>query len=310
MLTQLYAKHPDDVHIVFRHFPLPNHQLSMQAAQAAEAAGKQNKFFEYDEMLFSKQSEWVAFTADQFATYLDDQAKSLGLDVAKFQQDKASKEIADKLTAAQKNAEDAQIQGTPYVMINNVVYSGPKDLTSFESLLGLFQLEKHEYTYCPPMSIDVKKQYVATIKTDKGDIQIQLLADKAPMAVNSFVFLARNGWFDNTTFHRVIQGFVAQGGDPSGSGYGGPGYTFGDEISDLTFDKAGWVGMANAGPGSNGSQFFITLGPAHNLDGKFTIFGQLISGAEAVNKLELRDTQQDPSAPPGSKIISVTIQEK
>jgi cyclophilin family peptidyl-prolyl cis-trans isomerase len=160
------------------------------------------------------------------------------------------------------------------------------------------------------MVIDPQKQYTATLKTEKGDIVIQLFPDKAAMAVNSFVFLARQGWFNNVTFHRVIPNFVAQAGDPSGSGFGGPGYSFDNEIFDLKFDKEGLVGMANSGPGTNGSQFFITFAPAPNLDGKYTIFGQVIEGMDVAKKLTPRDTAQTPNLPPGDKILSVEIKEK
>ena len=114
----------------------------------------------------------------------------------------------------------------------------------------------------PPMTIDVKKQYFATVIMAKGgQFVIQLYPDKAPVTVNSFVFLANKGYFNGTTFHRVLDGFMAQGGDPTGTGMGGPGYQFANETNDLLFDKAGVVAMANAGPNTNGSQFFITFGP-------------------------------------------------
>ena len=109
------------------------------------------------------------------------------------------------------------------------------------------------------MVIDPAKQYIATLKTEKGDIVIQLFADKAPLAVNSFVFLAREGWFNGVTFHRVLPGFVAQAGDPSATGMGGPGYFFRNETNDLLYDKPGMVGMANSGADSNGSQFLGAL---------------------------------------------------
>jgi cyclophilin family peptidyl-prolyl cis-trans isomerase len=160
------------------------------------------------------------------------------------------------------------------------------------------------------MLIDTKKEYIATLKTEQGDIVIQLFPDKAPMAVNSFVFLARKGWLNNTPFHRVIPGFVAQSGDPSGSGYGGPGYYFANEISDLKFDKAGVVAMANAGPDSNGSQFFITYDQTAQLDGQFTIFGQVIEGMDIAEKLTARDPAQLGDLPEGTKILSIEIQEK
>ncbi len=310
MLAQLVEKHPNDVRVVFRYFPLPAHPLALQAAYAAEAAGVQGKFWELHDKIFAGQSTWVTMNADQFQKWLDDQAQSLGLDKAKFDQDMKSKAVTDKIQADQKHGLDAQIPGTPLVLVNGQFYQGPRDLQSFESLLGLYQLTSRQFTYCPPMEISTTKQYTATLKTDKGDIIIQLFPDKAPMAVNSFVFLARKGWFNNVTFHRVIPNFVAQTGDPSGSGFGGPGYSFGDEISDLKFDKEGMVGMANAGPGSNGSQFFIILQPQPSLDGKYTVFGQVIQGMDVVKKLTPRDPSQSADLPPGDKILSVEIAEK
>jgi cyclophilin family peptidyl-prolyl cis-trans isomerase len=167
-----------------------------------------------------------------------------------------------------------------------------------------------QYSAAPPMTIDKSKQYFATVKMAKGnEFVIQLYPDKAPITVNSFVFLARQGFFNGVTFHRVLQGFMAQGGDPTGTGTGGPGYEFVNENSDLKFDKAGMVAMANAGPDTNGSQFFITFGPTSNLDGGFTIFGQVISGMDVVNNITLRNPEQNPTSP-GDAMESVTISEK
>ena len=142
-----------------------------------------------------------------------------------------------------------------------------------------------------------------------GEFVIQLYADKAPITVNSFVFLARQGYFDGLTFHRVLEGFMAQGGDPTGRGGGGPGYKFVNEDSDLTFDKAGVVAMANAGRDTNGSQFFITYAPVERLNGGYTIFGQVISGMEVVDGLTRRDPSQNPSSP-GDAIATITITEE
>ena len=160
------------------------------------------------------------------------------------------------------------------------------------------------------MSIDPAKQYIATLKTEKGDIVIELFPDKAPIAVNNFVFLARNGWFDGITFHRVLPGFVAQSGDPSGTGFGGPGYAFVNETSELKYDKPGMVGMANSGKDSNGSQFFITFAPAPQLDGGYTIFGQVVSGMDIATNLSPRDPANTLDLPPGDQILSVTIEER
>jgi cyclophilin family peptidyl-prolyl cis-trans isomerase len=162
----------------------------------------------------------------------------------------------------------------------------------------------------PDLTIDVNKQYFATVKMAKGgEFVIQLFPDKAPITVDNFVKLARAGFYDGTTFHRVLEGFMAQGGDPTGTGTGGPGYEFEDEFSDLTFDKPGVVAMANSGPNTNGSQFFITFAPTDWLNGKHTIFGQVIEGMDVVNGLTLRDPAQNPSFE-GDAIASITITEK
>lgn len=160
----------------------------------------------------------------------------------------------------------------------------------------------------PVMSIDPKKSYRANIETDKGTMEFQLFADKAPLTVNNFVFLSREGFYDGVIFHRVIADFMVQGGDPTGKGTGGPGYRFADEFHpSLKHDKPGILSMANAGPGTNGSQFFITHVPTPWLDGKHTIFGILDKGMDVLMSIPPRN----PSAPeyPGVKILSVTITE-
>ena len=160
------------------------------------------------------------------------------------------------------------------------------------------------------MTIDQSKQYSATVKMAKGgEFVIQLYANKAPITVNSFVFLAKQGFYDGVTFHRVLDGFMAQGGDPTGTGGGGPGYQFANEDSDLKFDKAGVVAMANAGRDTNGSQFFITFGPQPQLDGGYTIFGQVVSGMDVVNGLTRRDPDQNPTFS-GDAMQTITIEEK
>jgi cyclophilin family peptidyl-prolyl cis-trans isomerase len=167
-----------------------------------------------------------------------------------------------------------------------------------------------QYASAPPMLIDVSKQYFATVKMAKGgEFVIQLYPDKAPITVNSFVFLAREGYFDGVTFHRVLEGFMAQGGDPTGTGGGNPGYKFVNEVSDLTFDKAGVVAMANSGPDTNGSQFFIMFGPYGLSEIDYTIFGQVISGMDVVNGITRRDPKLNPDYP-GDMIESITITEE
>ena len=165
------------------------------------------------------------------------------------------------------------------------------------------------YASAPEMTIDPSKFYYATIATEQGDIKVQLFADRAPMTVNNFVFLAREGFYDNTTFHRVLADFMAQAGDPTGTGMGGPGYNFADEFwPGATFDRRGLLAMANAGPGTNGSQFFITFAPTPWLDGNHTIFGEVIEGDDVLGKITLRDPQGG-ATEPGDLIKSITIEE-
>jgi peptidylprolyl isomerase/peptidyl-prolyl cis-trans isomerase B (cyclophilin B) len=172
----------------------------------------------------------------------------------------------------------------------------------------VMELRDRMYTTPPEMQIDPTKIYLATFDTEKGEIIVELFADKAPVTVNNFVFLAREGYFDNTTFHRVIEDFMAQGGDPTGTGTGGPGYSFQDEFHpDLTHDSAGVLSMANAGPGTNGSQFFITFTPTPWLDGHHSVFGKVVKGMEALLSLSLRDPQT--ATEPGDTINSITIAE-
>ena len=147
------------------------------------------------------------------------------------------------------------------------------------------------YSAPPEMQIDASRQYVATFKTGKGDIVIELYADKVPNTVNNFVFLANEGYYDNTVFHRVIAGFMAQGGDPSGTGRGGPGYRFEDEFHpELRHDGAGVLSMANAGPNTNGSQFFITFAAQPHLDDMHSVFGTVVSGMDVLNQIAQGDS--------------------
>lgn len=161
----------------------------------------------------------------------------------------------------------------------------------------------------PEMSLDLKKKYSAILHTEKGDITIDLHADKVPGTVNNFVFLARQGFYDNTIFHRVIANFMVQGGDPTGTGTGGPGYRFNDEFDrSLRHDKAGVLSMANAGANTNGSQFFITHVPTPWLDGKHSVFGQVSQGLDVLMAIPPRDPNQTNS--PAVHLISVTIIEQ
>ncbi len=165
-----------------------------------------------------------------------------------------------------------------------------------------------KYASPPAMSIDPKKKYTAVFKTEKGEFEIELYADKAPKTVNNFVFLARDKFYDGVTFHRVIHGFMAQGGDPTGSGTGGPGYKFADEFHpSLRHSGPGILSMANSGPGTNGSQFFITHVATPHLDDRHTVFGKVVKGMDVVSSIPQRDPSR--AREPGVRINTIEIRE-
>ncbi|MBN1231648.1 MAG: peptidylprolyl isomerase [Anaerolineales bacterium] len=263
------------------------------AMQAAEAADQQGKYWEVYNLLFDYQADWKDLTPEEFTTWIIDQAGQLGLDADQFNADMNNEEAIAAAELAWNNGLESGYDGVPYVLVDNsplpVDYY---DYEIFKSLLGstiipLNEIVAKQFTECPPMMVDPSKSYSAILQTNLGDVTLSLYPEVAPMAVNSFVFLAENDWFDNTIFHRVEPGFVAQGGDPSGTGYGNPGYLFETETDpNLNFDRAGLLAMANSGPTSNGSQFFITYGAAEHLNGGYTIFGEVIDGMDVVNTFQ------------------------
>ena len=165
-----------------------------------------------------------------------------------------------------------------------------------------------QWSQPPKMTIDKSKEYRAIMETEKGTMVLDLFARDVPNTVNNFVFLATNGYYDGTTFHRVLADFMVQGGDPTGTGSGGPGYIFNNEITSHKHD-AGALSMANAGANTNGSQFFICLTDQHRLDGSYSVFGKLVEGMDVLRSIRLRDPSKNPQYE-GDKLISVRIEVK
>jgi len=314
-LAQLVTQYPDNLRVVYRNFPLigtpeePIHDKAALSMQAAEAAGLQGKYWEMHNALFAAQNDWTGISLEDFEAWLLDTATSLDLDMQQFTLDLHSDALV-QLAQDAWTSHPKDVTYTPYVLINGTPYTGPNDVYSLELIIQLESLIKRQFHECPPMILTPDTAYTATMKTAKGDIVIELFPEVAPMAVNSFVFLAQNDWFDNVTFHRVLPGFVAQAGDPTGTGYGGPGYSFAIEVDpQLNFDRAGLLAMANSGPTANGSQFFITLAPAEQLNGQYTIFGEVIQGMDVVESLAPRDPAQANGLPPGDLILDISIEE-
>jgi cyclophilin family peptidyl-prolyl cis-trans isomerase/protein-disulfide isomerase len=315
ILAELEARYPDDLQVAFRHFPLigsveqPIHEKAKLAAAASEAAGKQGFFWEFHDFLFVTQSEWTNLSEGEFIEFLVDGASDLGLDTAVFEADMLGDELQTLAEQAWIEGREIGISGTPFLIVNGFPYQGPSDIFSLDAIIKMEMLRERHFNECPEFTIDMDAEYTATIQTEKGDVVISLLPQIAPVAVNSFVFLAENDWFDNVTFHRVIPGFMAQGGDPTGTGFGGPGYTFEIETnSNYLFDREGLLAMANSGPTSNGSQFFITFGEASHLNGGFTIFGEVLQGMDVVRSLTARNPAEDPTLAPGDLILDVIIE--
>lgn len=311
LITLLEEAYEGNLRIVYRHFPLTSiHDKAFAAAEATEAAGAQGKFWEMHDLLFQRQSEWSRLSTTQFLETLSGYAEELGLDTARFEQDMESHAYAEKVQKGYDEAVSIGLPGTPTIFVNGRYY--PWNLSK-EAMDVFLDLISREYDGPPPQVIDPAKKYTATLRTTKGDIVIELFADQVPVTVNSFVFLAREGWYDGMTFFRVIPDFVAQAGDPTNSGYGSPGYMCDDEIVPaLTYDAGGMVGMASQGPGTStiGSQFFITYTPLPTLNGQYPIIGRVIEGMDVLQNLTPRDPSQGGDLPQGDVIETIVIKEQ
>jgi len=312
----LAERYGDEIRFVYRHLTLISiHDKAVITAEAAEAASAQGKFWEMHDLLYERQQEWHALSEDEMETRLVEYAEELGLDTDRFAQELSDHVYREKITADYEDYSQYGQMATPTYVINNIFYPTQAfgGFGMIEAFIDLLSLKDRMYTTPPPQVIDPDKDYVATIRTERGDIVIELYADQAPVNVNSFVFLAREGWYDGVTFHRVLPDFVAQTGDPTGSGIGYPGYRCGDEIvPTLTYDEAGMVGMASSGPGTNSisAQFFITYDALPQLDGNYTIIGRVIEGMDVVESLTPRDPGQSFGLPPGDVIETILVEER
>jgi len=315
VLEQLKADYGDDMRIIFRHLPLLNiHANAKITAEAAEAAGAQGKFWEMHDLLFETQDDWKSLSESDIIEVLAGYAEDVGVaDIEQFKSELADGTYTPVVMEELEQAVGAQINSTPTFVVNQVLYPAQAFGLSYQGLEAFSKLMALRDTWFeqPEQVIDPEKAYTATIETENGDIVIELFPDTAPVNVNSFAFLAEQGWYEGVTFHRVLPDFVAQAGDPTGTGVGFPGYRCGDEVTpDRSFDEPGLVALANSGPNTNGSQFFITYAPTPNLNANFTIIGQVVEGMDVVEQITPRDPQQNSDAPPGDKIVNIIVEEK
>jgi cyclophilin family peptidyl-prolyl cis-trans isomerase/protein-disulfide isomerase len=311
-LRQIRQTHPNDVRLIYLHAPQTDRDKDNLAIQAVEAADLQGKFWEMHDLLFEKQVEWSALAPMEFEAWSTTQATSLGLDAVRFRSDFEGQVVADRLQQAIQFTTGVQPFTPPLLFVNSTSpYIAFADFASLDTVVRLDALAAYQFSACPPESIDPHKQYIVTLHTTKGDVVLQLYPEKAPLAVNNFVYLVHNGWYDGNTFYRVLPSDRVMTGDPSGTGLGNPGYLFKTEIATgLGFDQPGMLTMDNDGPDTNGSRFFITLAPAPQLDGQYTIFGQVLSGLNILTALTARNPQPGTYLPPGDELISVTIEER
>ena len=312
MLAQLEALHPDDLRVIFRHFPLLSiHDKASLAGQASEAAGAQGKFWPMYDILFERWDEWVDLSPDAFRGWLSIAAIELDLDIDKFNDDLALGRYSALMEEAFTAALSSGLTGTPAIFLNDELFPLAPELPVLEAFVRLEIHENRQFAAYPPMKLSAGSDLIVRLHLNIGEIVIQLYPDSAPLAVNSFLFLQNEGWFDGNGFIRVIEDVLAETGDPSGTGFGDPGYHYQLEIDPrLDFGEVGMVAITNSGSDSNGSKFFITLRPLPELDGQHTIFGRVIDGLELLSSLEKRDPLDDILEPPQAFIKTVSVESR
>ncbi len=314
-LEILQGEYPADLRLIWRHLPdTQSNDNSALAFQASEAAAAQGRFWDMHAILFTTQAEWTGLSSEAFYGWLIDHAESAMLDVEAFQAALEDERYLSLIEQYQQQAEELGIVGNPTLLINGELLTDRDDLFGLNGAVQLALLAQRHFEEVPPMTIDTERDYKAVIVTDKGEIHMDLFETTAPITVNNFVFLAEQGWFDDTTFFLVNAGFYAQAGDPSETGRGNPGYFISSEHDNgLTFDRAGLVAMSHP-PGEldqASSQFLITLSAISEWDSQYTIFGEVTDGMDVVESLtprNLGDPLRFPNPPPGDYIQTVRIE--
>ncbi len=312
VMSAILAAHPNDVNLVYRPVPITasNDKASL-AGQAAQAAAEQGSFWSMYDVLYQRWDKWVDLTPEEFEAWLIAATEEANLDVEQFQNDFASPQTLARQDQAYAAAVSAGIPSVPFVFLNGELYRLSLDRTTLEASVRLAVLQSRRFDAYPPVVIDPDRQYTAHLLLNIGEVVIQLLPRSAPKAVNSFVFLARQGWYDENSVFRVVPRRLVETGDPSGTGIGDAGYFFETEIDPaLSYDEAGIVGMSNSGAETNSSIFFISLAPIPEFNGERTVFGRVVKGLELLQVLDARDPLVDLLQPSQAKIIRLTIEVK
>ncbi len=310
VLAELLARHPQDIRLIFRDFPLLTiREKSSLAAQAAAAAGEQGRFWEMHDLLFTRYDEWEALTPEQFTSWLGRNALGAGVHSAKLLDDLRTRRFEPDVAEDYNQAVASGIPGAPFLFFNRDLFLLPPTLENLEANVRLTLLTGRQFTSPPDLALDPAVDYYARLRMNVGEVLIDLYEDSAPQAVNSFVHLARSGWYDETPAYRVVRSQYVELGDPSGTGFGSPGYAYGLETNPvLTFDRPGVVGVASDDPSTNGSRFFVALTALPMYDGTRTVLGQVVSGLDLFDALLARDPLTDLLVEPQAVILDVTIE--
>lgn len=312
VVSEILAAHPRDVNLVYRPVPiLPTNDKAGLAGRAVQAAAGQTAFWSMYDALYERWKEWSDLTPDAFRTWLLSAAEDAGLDVQRFEADLDDPENLVLQERAYAQAVSAGIPSVPFVFLNGDLYRLSLDRSSLEAAVRLAVLSSRRFVTYPPLVIDPDRDYTAHLLLNIGEVVVQLLPRSAPKAVNSFVFLAEQGWYDESPIFRVVPGRLVETGDPSGTGIGDAGYFFETEIDPAyVYDHAGVAGMTNSGAETNSSIFFITLGPVPEFDGERTVFGQVAEGLDFLQALDERDPLADLLQPAQAELIRITLEVK
>ncbi len=310
----LLDKYGDRIRFAYRHLPLTSiHDKAIVTAEATEAAAAQGKFWEMHDLLYEKQSEWSALSSEEMVDTLVEYAGELELDVEAFETALNEHTYREEIMADYEAYQEYGQMATPTYVVNKVFYPTQEfgGFGRLEAFIELVAMQDQMYDSPPPQVIDPDKGYLAILKTSQGDITVELFQDQAPINVNSFAFLAQDGFYDGLDFFFVDHEQVALSGDPTNSGGGlpYPGYTCTDETtSDVTFDETGLLALYTAAPNQNSSSFFITYAPQPDFTGNFTVIGRVVDGMDVAETLTER--QPGPGQPEPDVIETIVIQEQ
>ena len=303
---------PGEIELIYRQFPLLvlNDKAGL-AAELALAADEQDAFWPMHDLLYRTQQNWTDLTTEEFILWAQDAAQALDIDANQIAADLRNETYSEAVQNAFVQGVNSGLPGTPFLLLNGEWFRASPTVNNLEAAIRLEALAARQYPQPPDLEIDTDLVYIARFHLTNGDLVMQLFPESAPASVSSFIFLARQGWYDDTLFHRVFPGSFVEAGDPTATGFGGAGYFLPDEIDpSLSFDRPGRLAMVNSGPDTNSSIFAITLKRMPSWQGARTIFGQVVEGLPLLTDLEAREPLDDLLVEPDLRILEVEIEEQ